>query len=253
LAAVEDQSREARAYHLNGEFWSFLAKDSAAVLTAPLSWKGPDVLGLGLVAGAFGLVYVFDGDIQDWVQERRSEDSDEVMVVFSEMGNAVYHLALVGGLYVVGELAPSFSLRQTAVLGMESLAVTSVVVLSLKCLLGRARPGTGQGPRHFEPFSFRSSYFSLPSGHAASAFALATAIAERSESVVLDVAVYALAGAIALSRLHNNEHWASDVLLGSALGHVIARKISDLNKSPEKKVALSLGVSPGGLSLRVRF
>ncbi len=251
--AAEETTRAQRAFHLDGEFWSYLTKDSAGVLTAPFSWKGSDLLGAGLVTGACGLVYLFDGDTQDWVQARRSEGSDKVMSVFSEMGNAAYHVALVVGLYALGELAPSPGLRKTAVLGMESLAVTGAVVLSLKCLLGRARPGTGQGPHHFQPFSFRSSYFSLPSGHASSAFALATAIAEQSESAVLDVAVYTLAGAIALSRVHNNEHWASDVLLGAVLGHFIARRISVLNNNPEKNIALRLGLAPGGFSLSVRF
>jgi hypothetical protein len=179
---------EKRAYHLDGEFWTCLAKDSAGVLTAPFSWGAPDILCFGAVVGASGLLYAVDGSVQDWIQARRSLGSDEVMAVFSDMGNAAYHVAFLAGLYAAGEFVPSLGLRKTAVLGLESLAATGVVVLSLKCLAGRARPGTGKGPNHFQPFSFRSSFFSMPSGHAASAFAVATSIAEQSDITVVDVA-----------------------------------------------------------------
>ena len=252
-AADEPAAAEKRLYHLDGEFWTYLAKDSAGVLTAPFSWKASEALCFGAVVGASGLIYAFDGDIQDWVQARRSPGSDRAMTFFSDMGNAAYIVAFLAGLYATGEIVPSLGLRQTAVLGLESLAVTGVVVLSLKCLIGRARPGTGKAPNYFEPFSFRSSFFSMPSGHAASAFAAATSIAEQSDSAVVDIVAYTLAVAVALSRVHNNEHWASDVFLGSAIGHFVARQIASLNKNADKKASVSLGLTPMGLSLSCRF
>jgi len=254
LSAADGRAvAEKRLYHLDGEFWTYLAKDSAGVLTAPFNWKASEVLCFGAVVGASGLIYAFDGDIQDWVQARRSPGSDRAMTFFSDMGNAAYIVAFLAGLYATGEIVPSLGLRQTAVLGLESLAVTGVVVLSLKCLMGRARPGTGKAPNYFEPFSFRSSFFSMPSGHAASAFAAATSIAEQSDSAVVDIVAYTLAVAVALSRVHNNEHWASDVFLGSAIGHFVARQIASLNKNADKKASVSLGLTPMGLSLSCRF
>jgi len=254
LSAADGRAvAEKRLYHLDGEFWTSLAKDSAGVLTAPFAWKASEVLCFGAVVGASGLIYAFDGDIQDWVQARRSPGSDKAMAFFSDMGNAAYAVAFLAGLYATGEIVPSLGLRQTAVLGLESLAVTGVVVLSLKCLIGRARPETGKAPNYFEPFSFRSSFFSMPSGHAASAFAAATSIAEQSDSAVVDIVAYTLAVAVALSRVHNNEHWASDVFLGSAIGHFVARRIAGLNKNADKKASVSLGLTPLGLSLSCRF
>ena len=254
LGASDGEAGEkTRSYHLNGEFWTSLGKDTAGVLTAPFSWKAPDLLCFGGLVGAWGLAYALDGDIQDWTRARRSEGLDRAMAIFSEMGNAAYQVVFLAGLYAAGEIAPSLGLRRTAVLGLESLAVTSVVVVSLKFLMGRARPETGYGPRHFEPFSFRSSYYSLPSGHAASAFALATSIAQQSDCGLVDAAVYVLAAAVALSRVYNNEHWTSDVLLGAALGHFIARGIAGLNRSTETKAVLLLSVSPGGFGLSLRF
>ncbi|HEX9902363.1 MAG TPA: phosphatase PAP2 family protein [Acidobacteriota bacterium] len=252
-AADEPAVAEKRAYHLDGEFWTYLAKDTAGVLTAPFSWKASEALCFWAVMGASGLIYAFDGDIQDWVQAQRSPGSDKAMTFFSDMGNAAYIVAFLAGLYATGEIAPSLGLRKTAVLGLESLAVTSVVVVSLKCLMGRARPETGKAPNYFKPFSWRASFLSMPSGHAASAFAAATSIAQQSDSAVVDIAAYTLAAAVALSRVHNNEHWASDVFLGSAIGYFIGRGVAGLNKDQERKTSASLSVSPQSVTMTIRF
>jgi hypothetical protein len=58
---------------------------------------------------------------------------------------------------------------------------------------------------------------------------------------------------VALSRVHNNEHWASDVFVGAAIGHFIARKVAGLNKKPNDKISMSLAVTPLGLSCCFRF
>jgi membrane-associated phospholipid phosphatase len=244
---------EPRAYHLNGEFFTHLAQDSAGVLTSPFSWRASEALCFAAVVATSGLIYAFDRDIQDWVQARRTAGSDKAMAFFSSLGNAGYIVVFLAGLYVAGEIAPSYGLRKTAVLGLESLAVTGVVVLGFKCLAGRARPETGKGPNYFQPLSFRSSFLSLPSGHAASAFAAATAIAEQSDSTVVDLAAYTMASLVALSRVHNNEHWASDVFLGSAIGYFIGRGVAGLNKDQGKKTSVSLTVSPQGVTVTFQF
>jgi membrane-associated phospholipid phosphatase len=252
-AGLRAAAEEPRAYHLNAEFFTHLARDSAGVLTSPFSWKASDALCFTVVVGTSGLIYAFDRDIQDWVQTQRTGGSDTAMAFFSDVGDAGYIMVFLAGLYAAGEIAPSLGLRKTAVLGLESLAVTGVVVLGFKCLAGRARPGTGKGPYHFEPFSFRSSFFSMPSGHSASAFAVATSIAEQSDSTVVDVAAYTLASLAALSRVHNNEHWASDVFLGSAIGYFIGRGVAGLNKDRGKKTSVGLVASPQGLTLTFQF
>jgi membrane-associated phospholipid phosphatase len=70
----------------------------------------------------------------------------------------------------------------------------------------------------------------MPSGHAASAFAVATTIAGQSSSAAVDILAYSLAALAGLSRIHDNKHWASDVFLGSAVGYFSARKIAALNR-----------------------
>ncbi|MBN2198286.1 MAG: phosphatase PAP2 family protein [Candidatus Aminicenantes bacterium] len=253
VPAFGGQPAEMRAYHLDNEFWTHLARDAGGVLASPFSWKPVEFLGCAAVLGVTGLAYSRDEDIRDWAQERRTPNSNRFMSFMENGGDAAYLTAFLAGLYLAGEVAPSRGARKTAVLSLESLAVSGAVVLTLKCLLGRARPELGLPANHFRPFTFQAGYLSLPSGHAASAFAVATSIACRTDSFVADALLYGLAGLVAASRVHDNKHWASDVLLGAALGHVVALKIADLNRAAESGARVSAAVTPVSFGLAVRF
>jgi undecaprenyl-diphosphatase len=97
--------------------------------------------------------------------------------------------------------------------GVASIAA-SIVVAPLKDLFGRARPpeadpGLGSLVAIPENASF-------PSGHAATAFAAATAIAILSPR--MRPYALGLAAAVALSRLYLRVHYPLDVLAGALLG-----------------------------------
>ena len=97
----------------------------------------------------------------------------------------------------------------------------------LKPVFGRARPcQVVQGLRLLVrcPHSF-----SMPSGHAISSFAAATTLVYLSRSFVpLFVRWYplVLATAVALSRVYLGVHYPSDVIVGAALGCMVALLVS---------------------------
>ncbi|WP_028057889.1 phosphatase PAP2 family protein [Candidatus Solirubrobacter pratensis] len=109
--------------------------------------------------------------------------------------------------------------RRAAGAGLASIAVTSAAVnLVAKPLARRRRPDriALQVPvaRHVPMPASRS----LPSGHAASAFAFATGAghALHRESAALRV----LAALVAYSRVHTGVHFPADVVVGSLMGTV---------------------------------
>lgn len=130
-------------------------------------------------------------------------------------------------LYGVGRLA---HLPRAAAIGLhtgEAILVAGVTTLALKTLAGRERPsfagvhdpadfGIGRG--------YRERDASFPSGHTTVAFAAASAITAETSHYwphsVWYVApiMYGTATLVGVSRVYNNNHWSSDVMMGAAIG-----------------------------------
>ncbi len=96
------------------------------------------------------------------------------------------------------------------------LSVLSAQVL--KYIIGRGRPFVGGKANafNFEPFNGTPAYFSMPSAHAVTAFALAFAIAAVWSRLRIPMFIYAVV--IALSRLVLLAHHPSDVVAGAVVG-----------------------------------
>lgn len=101
-----------------------------------------------------------------------------------------------------------------------SVAVTFLVGFVLKLLVDRARPFEAY-PDLIHPYSLPDDP-SFPSGHTATAFALALALCLRYPRwyVVVPAALWACA--VGLSRMNEGVHYPTDVLAGAALGVLLA-------------------------------
>ncbi len=224
---------------LNKVFLKNFKNDFVGVMASPAGWKKKDFINLSAILGAGLILYAFDQDIQEWAQNNRTSTSDDVFGFITHAGNGGVIAGMLAVLYASGEISRNDSLSKTALLSLESWLTTGVIVSSMKFVFGRARPYTGESSHSFNPFSTSSSHFSFPSGHSSAAFAVFTTIAERSKSVYVDVLAYSVATLCALSRVHNNKHWASDVFIGAVIGHLVAKKICAFDRArSSKKVSL---------------
>ena len=103
-----------------------------------------------------------------------------------------------------------------------SVAVAGATAGALKLAVGRVRPvNSAQESDQCQPFSRHASF---PSGHTTLAFASAAALDRETESRWVPWVVYPLAGLVGWSRVRDDQHWASDVVAGAALGFWTARK-----------------------------
>jgi len=208
-------------------------KDVKDVLVSPFYWKKNDFLKLSAVLGTGLLLGLADENLRTWAQERRTSGSDDFFGFVTNLGDGGYLCGFMAGLFAAGAVAGSNNVRKTALLGFESFLVSSAFTAILKVIPGRARPYAGEGSHSFHPFSSRPAYTALPSGHSSAVWSVATVIADRTDSVLVDAAFYGLATLTSLSRIHEDKHWASDVLIGSAIGYFTAKKICALNRNPE--------------------
>jgi len=121
----------------------------------------------------------------------------------------------------------------------------------LKWGTGRTRPfklhASEAQPFVLSPFRggvpgfLRSENLCFPSGHAALAFATAAAVAMLWPHAKWRWIGYAIASIVAIERVLENSHWASDVVAGAALGvgtvHLTAWILTKLMPSREPQVA----------------
>lgn len=112
----------------------------------------------------------------------------------------------VFGLKAAGLKSRSDLLNQSIIMAKSEL-LTLVIVQSLKNVTHIQRPN-GNG------------YQSMPSGHTAQAFQLATIfdMEYRDVSPWISVSGYTAATATGILRMLNNKHWISDVLVGAGTG-----------------------------------
>ena len=100
---------------------------------------------------------------------------------------------------------------------LVAAASAGVVVTLTKEAVDRTRPGIAEPG--LDPIGVIPASASFPSGHSATAFA--TAVAVGLVYPRLRVPLLALATLVALSRVYLGMHYATDVLVGSALGVAI--------------------------------
>jgi len=139
---------------------------------------------------------------------------DTVNAVFAPgkyLGDTPVQIAFSVGTYAVGRLRDQ---PKVAHLGMDLLQaqiMTELLVEPIKFAVGRQRPDG-------------SNHQSFPSGHAAVTFATATVI-ERHLGWRKSVLAYAIASYVAMSRIHDDRHYLSDVIFGAALGTIAGRTV----------------------------
>jgi hypothetical protein len=119
-----------------------------------------------------------------------------------------------GSMYLRGVRNGDEQMRETGRLaiqaGLNGLAVDQVLKFGFR----RQRPNQNSGAGRF----FESGGGSMPSAHAATAFAMATVIANEYPGTLTKLLSYGAATGISLARVGGQKHFPSDALVGSTLG-----------------------------------
>lgn len=105
-------------------------------------------------------------------------------------------------------------------LGMDEIEATLLaegVSEGIKVAVRRQRPQQIDGQQ--------SHTYSFPSGHAMLTFAGATVL-QQHLGYRAAIPTYLVASYVAVSRLHDNRHYASDVVFGAAMGIVVGRSVT---------------------------
>lgn len=240
------QPNYGRDCELNRDYWKGYISDTRAILTSPSRWGRSEWIELALVLGTMVVLYTYDQDIRDWSQRNRDNVSDALASLTMPFGDRRYMLPAVSVLYVYGHFFEHQKVKRVSLLILESGIISDAFTGIIKITAHRHRPSSGGPPDAWDGPGFSSHHLSFPSGHASFAFAVAAVIAsEYRENVLIPPLVYGIATSTALSRINDDDHWASDVFFGSAMGHYIAKAIVGLHSDKPKRNAAVLPVIDG--------
>ncbi|MCU1336242.1 MAG: phosphoesterase, PA-phosphatase related [Bryobacterales bacterium] len=212
--------------------------DQKDIWTSPLRIHSvEDAIPWIAVGGATAALIASD----HWTSRQLPNTVDQVSISkdVSQLGAGYTVIPIAAGFYIGGAFAHNEKARETGVLGAEAIVDAVIVGEVLKLATQRQRPLDGNGNGRF--FAGGSSF---PSGHSAVSWALASVVAhEYNKNVFYPIAAYGLASLVSLSRLSGQQHFASDVVAGSAMGWFIGRYVfkthvdHSIHHRPESKLS----------------
>jgi membrane-associated phospholipid phosphatase len=204
-----------------------------------------DAVAAVLATGATLGVMIFDRRIAESVSD--SSGSFQQSSFLRDRSSEFNHISeqplfLAGvALYGVGRLAHAPTLADISLHAAEAVFIATISAQVVRIPLGRARPVVSDGtdPFIFHPFKGVSSrdYRAFPSVHTASTYAAAAVISGETArrwpgaSWIVTPLAYGLAILPGLSRMYLNEHWASDVVMGTFFGVFAGQKVVHYNHS----------------------
>lgn len=241
------------SHEISHELINQTLNNAGRVVASPLKFSINDWAYTGAAIGVVALAY--SQDVFFYNKLRGGEGSvlrGLASYVGEPFGNPYYVLGGSLGLYLIGKGIKKKSVSEPALLAFQSAAIGGGAALFFKLLLHRQRPNEGleSNPTIFKGPSFHSTNLSFPSGHTTTAFAVASALSTYyRDKKEVGVILYTLAGVTAWSRIHDNEHWFSDVMAGAVLGYFVGRTVA----RPEVYRWSVLPNSAGGISLGFNY
>jgi membrane-associated phospholipid phosphatase len=177
-----------------------------------------------LLVGGVSALMLLDNPVRSFSQSERGSASNGFASGIRHMGQPEVYGTVTLGLLGAGLITGNQRITQAGLHVGGSVALAAGAVYVGKSLLGRSRPDEiGSDGDDFHPLTGRVS---MPSGHTALAFCLATSLADDINRPWATVGLYSMAGAVGLSRINDNRHWLTDVVAGAAVGIASAKFIS---------------------------
>jgi len=211
-------------------------QDNFRLAISPLKIKKRDFFLWVPVIIATGISIKYDEDIYSNIKhfENKNPFIKKISPIITTGGDKTAAV-ICSSIYIGGLIFKNHKAKQTAALAAQAMLSGGLIVTIGKVITSRQRPSVDNGKDHWHwfPSYFNiikgespSKYDAFPSGHTMTAWTLATVIAKQySEYKIIPIFAYTFATAVGLSRITEDAHWLSDVILSSALGYCVGNYI----------------------------
>ena len=232
--------------------------------TKPFHMTKKDWGNLGKFTAATVALSFADEPIQKSALKLRNRNTavNDVSKYVTNFGG-LYEIYTLAGLGAYSLVFKDEKLKTTTLLATQAYITGAAVGTVVKFISGRTRPSFYEStveaePRFYGPFSKTTKdangkkvYSSFPSGHTTVAFAAATVFAsEYRNKPIVPIIAYSVASLIGVSRITENKHWTTDVVVGAALGFLTGKQVvnnyhryAKLKNAEQKKNELSFNLN----------
>jgi hypothetical protein len=196
--------------------------DQKSIWTSPARIRRKDLVWLAPLAAATGVAIATDHyTMSSVVSQNPSFNGDNVNASNVLIGGFI---AAPVALFGVGQYEHDAKARETGLLGGEALLDSVVVEQGMKLAFWRERPALHDARGWF--FQGDAGWdSSFPSSHSMLAWSSAAVIAGEYRSPWVQASVYTLATSVSLTRVLGQEHFPTDVLVGSSIGWLIGHYV----------------------------
>ena len=207
-------SVEQRVAKLSHDF----LEDQKQIWTSPARLRFSDTEWLVPLSGITAGLFVTDSDFN-----RHISHSPSTISHYKNLSNAGMGALIggAGGMWLLGHVKHNSHWTETGFLAGEAALNSLVMAEAMKYSLRRERPYVDNANGDF----FHSGGTSFPSESAAAAWSVAGVIAHEYPGPLTKIAAYGLASLVDFSRIRGQQHFPSDVLVGSVIGNLVAQNI----------------------------
>jgi len=229
-----------------GADFSTWVGDAGAYAVAPVHWDAGNWLEFGATVAVIGVAHHYDEDVRSHFSPAPPADLEKPASY--ELRDAAPAIALMAGSWALSKWESDPVLTGAAGDMLEAAALSSVAGFVLKTVAGRERPYETRDTN-----AWREGGSSFPSLHATAAFAIGTVFAESggdSYRILKRIIGYGIGAGTAYLRVHDRNHWLSDVVAGAGLGEATGRFIVNRHRHTYETTQIMLVPVRDGVSLQ---
>jgi membrane-associated phospholipid phosphatase len=200
----------------------FIVRDGVNILVSPAYIRTRDLKWILPLTGAAAAAFATDTKAMTEVVSTNPSFNQTSVNVSDGLRDGF--IAAPIALFGLGHLRQSERMKETGLLGGEAMVDAIIVDEVVKLSTFRERPllDSAQGEFYVGRAGIDSAFVS---GHSMIAWSSAPVLAGEYHSRWVQAGVYALAAGVSLTRVMGQQHFPSDVLLGSAGGWLIGHYV----------------------------
>jgi hypothetical protein len=222
-----------------GRVYSFRQFKHETILfgETPLKWHSKDWVRVGVVVVLTAAIIPFDHTVSNVTQGHQSNYYIVPVILGRIYGSWYFNAAAITASVGYTVLTHNRKAEKIDVELVQAAIYSGVITEALKVTIGRATPYSNRGAFNFHPFfTFKKEFESMPNFDATSAFALSTITYRHANSTLSKIVAYLPAAFTLFADIYQNDHWASDEFIGSAIGFATGMWVVTLHEGKRHKI-----------------